>query len=275
MKQRAIKDICQLSEQDLFREVSAGMNLAILNALAIEIDAQALYAAQSNGYDILIAVAREEAAKALILFDAIRCPRQSPNFPRQVQRFNDHLAKGIYAEMCEWEPSSKADLQKYLKLERQQFYSDGPNDVDWIFPNRILHSRERNMYVDYVKSADEHFWLNPFKHKRAFKHHTPRVVEIAKSLKATGCTHPASLAAIAAKWRPTSIDDDYTRQKLRELNHSTLAELEVQKLIDESDKSAIDTIVNYLPYPLHDADLSLINVEINDLERIQQTYSGA
>ncbi len=275
MKQRAVKDLCQLCEQDLFREVSTGMNLAISNALMIEDDAKPLYTVKSNSYDILIAVAREEAAKALILFDAIRCPRKSPNFPRQVQRFNKHLEKGIYAEMCEWEPFSKADLQKYLEKERQEFYLDGPNDVDWIFPNSILHSRERNMYVDYVKSSDDHFWLDSFKCERAFKHITPRVVAIVKSLKAIGCTAPASLAAIAAKWRATSIDEDFPRHKLRELNHNTLVELERRNLISEADETSIDIVVNYLPYPLHDVDLTLINVDPNVLERTQRTYAGS
>lgn len=261
MKQRAIKDLCQLSEQLLFREVSVGIDLAIANALAIEIDARSLYGAQSSSYDILISIACEEAAKALILFDAVRCPWRTPNFLRQIQRFYDHLAKGIYAEMCELEPSSKGDLQKHLELARQKTYSDGPNDDDWIFPNRILHSRERNMYVDYVKCDDEHLWLSPFRNERFFEHRTPRVVAVVKSLKVTGCTTPESLASIAAKWRSVSIDEHCTRQELRELNHDTLNELKARNLLDASDASALETIIRHLPFPLHDVEMTLLALD--------------
>lgn len=270
MKTRAIKDLCQLNDPKLFQEISAGMDLATSNARMIEQDAKTLHDIKSNSYDILMAVACEEAAKALILFDAVRCPRQSPNFARQLPRFNDHLSKGIYAKMCDWEPSSKKDLRRYLDMEREEYYLDGPNDVDWIFPNRILHSRERHMYVDYVQCNNAHIWLDPFKGDRIFSHNTPRVISIANSLQATRCIQPAALSEIAAIWRLASIDDSFSRQALRELNHRTLLELDQQNLVDESDESAIGVIVSYLPFPLHDTDLALNGVNMKELEKRKQ-----
>jgi AbiV family abortive infection protein len=275
MKTRAIKDLCQLNDPKLFQEISTGMDLATSNARMIEQDASALHDIKSNSYDILMAVACEEAAKTLLLLDAVRCPRQSPNFSRQLERFNDHFSKDIYAEMCDWEPSSKKDLRRYLDIERQEFYLDGPNDVDWIFPNRIRHARERNMYVDYVQSEEVHLWLDPFKHERIFSHYAPRVILIATSLQTTGCTHPTALSEIAAIWRPAVIDDSFSRQALRELNRRTLHQLEHLNLLDESDGRAIGMIVNYLPFPLHDTDLSLISVNTKDLKKRQQASTGA
>ena len=125
--------------------------------------------------------------------------------------------------MCEWEPSSWADLRRYLGIAREEFYLDGPNDVDWILPNQILHSRESNMYVDYVKSGDTRTWLVPSKYERGLSHYTPRVLSVVAALQGTRCIAPSALARIATIWRPFVIDDIYPRQALHELNHHMLS----------------------------------------------------
>ena len=274
MKQRAIQDLSQLSESALFREISTGISLVTSNALGIEKEAMRLYDSKSNAYDILMAVAREEAAKALILFDTARCPPKTEDFQRQIRRFNDHLAKGIYANVCDLRVASKAELCSYINREREEFYLDGPNDVDWIFPNRILHSRERNMYVDYVRAEDSNFWLDPFKRDRMFSHNMPDVVSLASALLTTGCTTPEALAKIAEIWRPLSLNDSCTFQQLRKHHIETLLELEELQLIENPEERSVRTIVELLPFPLHDIDLKMINVKTSSLEEIQQNYSG-
>jgi hypothetical protein len=47
-----------------------------------------------------MAVAEEEAGKFLILFDAARCPRLW--LGHHLKKFNDQLAKGIYADAYGW-----------------------------------------------------------------------------------------------------------------------------------------------------------------------------
>ncbi len=270
MKQKAIQDLAQLTDEDLFAEISNGMNLATTNAQSIEQDAMRLYDSKSNSYDILMSVAREEAAKALILLDALRCPRESPHFSRQLKRFNDHLAKGIYAEMCDMRPAIKEELCRYLDMEREQFYLDGPNDVDWIFPNRILHTRERNMYVDYIESDGEHYWLNPFRLDKAFGHHTPMVVAISAALKGTRCTEPCALREIARIWRAKPVENAMSYSALRQLNYDTLVSLEKHGVIDASEQDAVGLIVNHLPFPVYDTDLSLVKNDKKALETARE-----
>ena len=265
MKQKAIKDLTQLTEEDFFKEISKGMDLTIINAQTIEQDAERFYDSKSNSYDILMSVACEEAAKSLILLDAVRCPRQSKNFSHQLRRFNNHLAKGIYAKVCDWHAAHKKELCQYLEMERREFYLDGPNDVDWAFPNSILHERERNMYVDYVESDGEHFWLDPLRLDRIFGHHTPMVVSIAEALKRTRCTEPDALRQIADIWRARPIEDTTPYSELRQLNLDTLAALEKNGILDESDQDAVSVITNHLPYPLYDVDLSLVKVNKKEL----------
>lgn len=251
------------------------MALVTENALTIEHDAKQLYDAKSNSYDILMSVAREEAAKALILFDAVRCPRQSEEFGRQLRRFNEHLAKGIYAEVCELEVCSKNELCKYLSSAREQFYLDGPNDVDWIFPNQILSRREGHMYVDYVESDGDYYWSNPFKLEKMFGHYRPRVLSIATALQSTGCMEPSALHATRRIWQQSSIDASSSYKELRAVNYKSLEELEKLDLLDDSDDASIGMIVNNLPFPLYDVDLSLVKVDQKSLESIQETRTGA
>ena len=41
------------------------------------------------------------------------------------------------------------------------YYLAGPNDVDWIFRNQLLSSREDGLYVDYVRYEDGAAWSTP------------------------------------------------------------------------------------------------------------------
>jgi hypothetical protein len=51
---------------------------------------------------------------------------------------------------CGMRPGTLAELQEYVDNHREEFYLDGPNDVDWIFRNEVLEGREGALYVDYV-----------------------------------------------------------------------------------------------------------------------------
>jgi hypothetical protein len=57
---------------------------------------------------VLKGFAEEEAAKILILVDAVRCPPKliSSKLKRIVGWFYDHLARLIYAEAVAWKPGS-------------------------------------------------------------------------------------------------------------------------------------------------------------------------
>jgi AbiV family abortive infection protein len=164
MRARAIRDLVQLPDKYFFSEVSAGLEHVFHNAARIERDAILLAEQKrSRGSRILMGIAEEEMAKFLILLDAVRCPRVPPeSFSQQLSRFNDHLAKGIYAEACNWRPGSLGQLAEYVDDSRQQYYLDGPTGADWIFRNRIIEQRERTIYVDYVDTDEGHCWTPPY-----------------------------------------------------------------------------------------------------------------
>jgi AbiV family abortive infection protein len=273
MRTRAIRDLAQLSDPDFFAEVSEGIEQVLDNAVRIEQDARFLGEHERrNGYRILLGIAEEEAVKVLILLDAVRCPRDpASQFARQLSRFHDHLAKGIYAEACSWRPATFGELVSYIDRERREFYLDGPNDVDWIFRNRILQNREGAIYVDYVHTDEGHLWLTPSDNYLMFVH-TPAALRLVQALNASGCTTPEGLAMIARIWRPVNMTVDYHWTNLRDLNHRTLQELEVQGLLREQSQEVYSTIVNDWPFPIYSADLGLAEVDQDELRELQRRW---
>ena len=238
MKAKAIKDLNQLSDSDLFVQVSEGLELIIDHILSIETDVEFL--AKQNrrcGFNILESVLKEESAKFLILFDAIRCPRNPPdNFTKQLARFNDHLAKGIYSLVYNYRPVDYKEIKKTIERECHEYYLDGPNDFDWIFRNEIIQMREENIYVDYIKSDGAHLWLTPkrYYHPGMYTdtHYLrPFVFEVASALWHAGCTKPDALLSIANKWRSIQMADDFDLGQLRDHNIQTLKDLDKMKLL--------------------------------------------
>jgi hypothetical protein len=75
MRVRATKDLCQLADSDFFSEVATGLSHVLKNVQRLKADSQFLAEHQRpRGFKLLRAIAEEEAAKFLILMDAVRCP---------------------------------------------------------------------------------------------------------------------------------------------------------------------------------------------------------
>jgi hypothetical protein len=87
-------------EKYLLEIVSEGLPLIYDNATALWNEAQEIGTfGNRRAVGILQLFAEEEAAKSLLLFDAVRCPRtRKEEFRRLVSGFGNHLAKGIYVK---------------------------------------------------------------------------------------------------------------------------------------------------------------------------------
>ena len=113
----AIKTLNGLGDPEFFSAVAEGLALVVKHGDHLWNAAKTLYdSGQHHAARILALIAEEEAAKYLILIDAIRCPRL-PQKRRacQLGRFNNHLAKGLYAESTQMRPSNLRQLQEYLR----------------------------------------------------------------------------------------------------------------------------------------------------------------
>ena len=121
------------SDDELFEEVSKGLELVFENATSISNDASFLASnGHKHGCEILQSLAEEEAAKFLMLMDVIRCDKRTHNdyFNESLKRITEHLARLIYAECCHFNPLSFGELSKWIEHGRQEYYLDGPDGVE-------------------------------------------------------------------------------------------------------------------------------------------------
>ena len=272
MRTKAIKDLVQLADPQMFEAISEGMTEILLSSSGLQGDAELLYTNKRHRSARAISIiAEEEAAKYLILLDAVRCPRTSGSpLPRQLGYFNSHMAKGIYAEYYGWRPGPFSEVKEWIDRERKQYYLDGPNDVDWIFHNDVLQRREDVLYVDYIENDGNHNWSSPMRYERmALSIFEPRSLAIAKVLHDAGLSDPAALATVAEIWRPMVMTDDYHWASLRKANYQTLERLDSHGLLKDQDNEIYGTIVNEWLFPIYSLDLSVIPVDQQGLRAIR------
>ncbi|MBN2286559.1 MAG: AbiV family abortive infection protein [Tissierellales bacterium] len=276
MKIKAINDLCQVSDEKLFSQVSEGMKLVIENCSHLYSDAN--YLLDNNryrGYQVIKNIALEESAKFMILFDAIRCERlNNENFSKQLKRYNDHLPKGIYSEYYNIRPATYKEVIDWVNSQRYEYYLDGPSDVDWIFYNSILFNRENRMYVDYVEMDGTYQWITPENHSDEWSVSTtiPSIIPLTIDMFLLGYSKPESLKEIASIWRPIVFSEEFHWQDLLALNRQTLDILKEKSLLENINETKEKNIIYHLLFPLHSIELKK-KVDKDELREIQKNWS--
>jgi len=278
MKVKAIKDICQLSDQNFFSTVSEGLTSILENSNRIAEDALKLAEdKRMEGHEILRGIAQEEIAKFFILLDAVRCDRtNSRQFSIQLWRSNDHLAKGIYANVYDFNLATFGELKEYIDNNRKEFYLDGFEGAEYIFPNSILFDRERKIYVDYVETDEGYEWWMPERLPKTGLLSRPLpfpALQLAIAFHDSGCTKPDALQVIADKWRPIQMRDDFHILKIKELNKETLEELAKKGLLNKQPKEVYQQIIQKWLFPMCSLDMNIIKVDQEILREIQRNWS--
>jgi AbiV family abortive infection protein len=277
MRARAIKDLVQLGEADFFDSVAQGLALVMKNAGRLN-DAAAVLdeAGHYHGSHVLNTIAEEEAAKFLILVDAVRCPRlPADRFAAQLARFNDHIAKGLYARSCMMRPGTLQQLQEYIDLVRDEFYLDGLTGVEWIFRNEIQQAREAALYVDYVSTGEGHHWADPaqFEDVMGGGLREPLALRMARSLFAVGLSSGAALKLVAQTWQSSTVESGTRWTEIRARNHRTLEALESAQLLEEQPEETYFWVTDQWQFPMYDLDLRLIPVRLETLRERQGNWS--
>ncbi len=236
--------------------MAEGLSLLRSHAEAMDEAASSLESAGRNrGARVLRALAGEEAGKFLVLVDAVRCNRAvfPREFGRQLKRFAKHLPRGIQAAVCEMRPASYGELIGYIDTYlRPEYYLDGPNDVDWIFRNRIQADREEAFYVDLVERDDgSRQWVAP---DDLIAGWSPGALQVVSALSRIGAASAAGLERIADVWRDFVPDSDASYADL-----TVAIELTIRGLADiglaESRPEDGALLVDLWPFPLYRADI--------------------
>jgi AbiV family abortive infection protein len=270
MKVKQAHRLCNLPDDELFSKIEEGIDLSLENAERLHLQAEIL--ARSNakqGADILENHAQEEAAKSLILFDAVRAPKSGMG--EHLKKFQNHLARCIYAECCWYRPVHFGELKEYIESDQRAFYLDGPTASEWVFRNRLTNSRERNIYVDYVDDDGNLRWVSPDKLPHFGDTDVilrPGVLRAAAALKKLGLSKAGSLKIVAEIWRPVLLSDDFTVAEGSDLLNRVLREMEKKGLFNECVEATND-LFGFLPLPLHQLSISSLN-EDSQLKAIKE-----
>jgi AbiV family abortive infection protein len=276
MRVKAIKDLSQLGESDFFATVAQGLSIILNNARSFNKDSEKLGRESSfHGARVLRHICEEELTKFAILLDAVRCPcRPADRFTKQLDRFNSHLAKGLYNWAYHARPATLGQLQEYLDSKRVEYYLDGPNNVDWIFRNDIEHHREELLYVDYIEADEGHSWQDPcrYAHLSGAIGTAPHILEICEKLEACGTSTTDGLRAVADIWREISLHPNLSWHELRKINDQTLKELEKRGVLTEQPEATYSTIVNEWQFPMYDLSLTKIPVDKETLREQQRNW---
>ena len=284
--ERATTELSKLADPDLFEESAAGIG-HVLESVD-ELDAAARRLLQTGNphrpsmygsfpAEVLGNLAEEEAAKALILLDAVRCPRaRQQEMARTLGYFYDHIAKGLYVEACRWRFVELNDVAQRIEVERVQHYLDGPNGVDFIVPNDVIWRRESALYVDYVRDDSEGsgpgacFWTTPPKEPLVSRF-TPAVIEVARALHRAGVTSAPSLAVVAEIWRPVELRPEMSVRELMRLNQQTLETLHGKGLLAAAPDDVYEVVAGKWLFPLWPLDLRVRKVKKQDLREVRRS----
>jgi len=272
MNPKATKDLAQLQPDDLIKEVSLGLELVCDNVISLSEDAR--FSCESARYRagrILLAFSEEEAAKALILIDAIRCPRNHPNHANHLGCFNEHLAKGIYVEYCRISPNTFGEAEKYIQRLRPDLYIDTDDYQVWIGRNDILQRREDLIYVSRVRASGKHSWNSPLfwpedLRKMGCNVDVSAILNLVGAMRRCGFMKEAALREIARIWQPVVMNADFLIGGLEQLNFETLEALNAAGLIEGSSGDDQIAVVHRWYYPLYSLNLSPIRVKPSEAE---------
>ena len=269
---RAINHLEQLADDRLFIELSEGMPLIVDNAVSLEKTACRLFEdGEFRASEVMRGIAEEEAAKFLILMDYVRCPRHSEHRAQVLKRFYGHVTKRVHAMACSYERiASFGELSKLVEDECRPLYLDGPNGIDWVFPNSIAAEREQGLYVDYVQDitdpSGDRFWTTPpAPSPWSSQYATPDSVGLCQALLQVGAASAAGLAEIADIWRGFVPEPDTDREQLRKLILHTL-----ERLSDgghAADELAVEFIVLHWPFPMWLLEMKEPRLPDGDLEQ--------
>jgi len=258
---RKIARLESLSPEDFLSEIANGTSLLVENAQTYLNSANALCLhAPGRTVAHLRSVAEEEAAKVLILLDAVRCPRTNQKlFSKQLKYFINHLARGVYAYYACTSPADFAEARTIVEAAIEKCYYDG-GAGELEYRNAILADREETLYVDYVEDNGDYYWISP-KQTDSFaasSHPEPsQVVELADALVRVGCGTTEGLRIIADIWHHVVISENLNWSEYVSYNIDALRRLDNAGLSEEAEEDHQRMVKDHWGFPLYSVDITL------------------
>jgi hypothetical protein len=224
--------------------------------------------------DVLQCYAIEEAAKALILMDVVRCPPPlvGSRIGAMIQWFYSHLARLIYADATMWKPVNVEQLQEYADQTRKSYHVDGEYG-EYISPNDHLLWRESRLYVDVAAAEDGAlFWNDPQAWSHGLWGSEPQALRKINALSAIGAFSAQGVIIVADVWGKTEFKDVQNFEHGRQLTQEMLRRLNAQGLVkDHVTDEQLRSLYDGWQLPMYNVDLRRIPVSMEELEA-QRSY---
>ena len=159
---RKLGRACQMGRERRLSFFAEGFPIILSSArnyrnAALQLQEKPREASVLNGY------ATEEAAKILILMDAVRCPEsiRDQYLSKICGWFYKHHVRLVYAEACSVTGYDVSELQtEFVDFMRKSHRRDGPGAP--IVPQWELWEREANLYADVACTDDGMpYWHSP------------------------------------------------------------------------------------------------------------------
>ena len=222
--------------------------------------------------EVLSGHAVEEAAKILILMDAVRCPKKliSEHIGKIVGWFYDHLARLIYAEVIGWRPTHITELRKYVRPLRLSHSVDGEIG-EFIFPNWSLYMRESQMYADIAcEEGKDPYWNAPSSVTLGMAPFEPPALTLTKAMSALGLFSAKGLIATSEIWSTTTFSDSEDCRDALSLTRKLVNRLVEQDIPTQSATDEhVGTLAHLWQLPMYDFDFELIDVPLEKLKKEQ------
>ncbi|WP_299614947.1 hypothetical protein [Pelagibius sp.] len=270
---RQVRVLCQMPQKKRLEVIAQGLPIILSSAQGFR---QASLALKSNlrEAEVLAGFAEEEAAKILILIDAVRCPTKilPSRMGPIVSWFYDHLARLIYADAVTWKPMHVAQLREYVDMSRRAHYVDGLVG-EYILPNWSIYERESRLYADIEDYGDGNIrWNSPTNQVLDFFTSSDHALSVAEAMSALGMFTIEGLKATSEVWGQVAFTSMEGHSDAEHLTKELLRRLVSERLLSEDVTQAdVNVLFDRWQLPMYDFDFSPIHASRVELRAEQQS----
>jgi hypothetical protein len=263
--------MCQMSFEDRLAFIAKGLPIILASAEGFQ-GGSCQIADYPREAEVLEGFAKEEAAKILILIDAVRCPPSlvASKLSLITKRFYDHRARLIYAQVAEWWFEDVARMRVAVEPLCKTHYLEG-NMGEYILPNSAIYTRESKLYADVEVYEDGlPVWNAPKGFPYRFRH-VPAALSVCKAMSALGVFTLAGLRATSEIWGQEFFTENESIRDAERLTKELIGRLIVEGLpAVNASQEHVDTLYRHWPLPMYDVDLAEIPVTLDELKEEQE-----
>ena len=267
--------MCQMTQEERLAFLAEGLPIILSSAQSLWCGARKLYDDMPREAGVLEGFAREEAAKVLILMDAVRCPRRliGSRMGAIVSWSYDHLARLIYADAARWRPTCVAELREYVDLNRKAHALEGEVG-EYIVPNWSLYERESRLYADIeADESGELSWSNPVDgvFTSLTRRFPPVSLEAADAMAMLGIFTLDGLKATAEIWDQVEFADQENRSDALRLLRELVNRLSLEGLpSDKATDQHVSTLADSWQLPMYNLEFTMKAVSLEELEAARE-----